>query len=75
MCNLPGTVWDYWEDHLTLPRLFALRDEWQRHPPVNVLAAMALDWKPPKGGAPGVNSKYSPVSGLLNEFPGGAIQG
>jgi hypothetical protein len=43
---LPGTTWDYWEDALTVPRLDALREEWRRHPPLALLAASYLGYRP-----------------------------
>lgn len=43
---LPGTTPDYWEDALTVPRLEAMREEWRLHPPVAVLAAGYLGYKP-----------------------------
>jgi hypothetical protein len=43
---LPGTTPDYWEDALTVPRLEAMREEWRRHPPLPLLAAAWLGYKP-----------------------------
>ena len=46
-CNfLPGTTPDYWEDALTAPRLEAMREEWRKHPPLAVLAAGWMRYKP-----------------------------
>jgi hypothetical protein len=43
---LPGTTPDYWEDALTVPRLEAMREEWRRHPPLTVMVASWLGYKP-----------------------------
>lgn len=66
-CNfLPGTTPDYWEDALTAPRLRAMREEWRLHPPMQVLAAAWLGYKPrPRG--------EDAVAELMRVFPGGKL--
>ncbi|HWE05186.1 MAG TPA: hypothetical protein VG274_00670 [Rhizomicrobium sp.] len=44
---LPGTTPDYWEDALTATRLDAMQAEWRRHPPLALLVAGALGYRPP----------------------------
>jgi hypothetical protein len=66
-CNfMPGTTPDYWEDALTAPRLEAMRDEWRKHPPVAVLAAAWLGYKPKPHNAEAVEE-------LLRLFPTGRL--
>jgi hypothetical protein len=46
-CNFrPGTTEEYYEDHLTAPRLAALCEEWRKHPPPALLAAASLGYRP-----------------------------
>lgn len=46
-CNfLPGTTPDYWEDALTWPRYEAMMEEWRLRPPVALLVAGYLQFKP-----------------------------
>lgn len=42
-----GQVWDYWEDHLTIPMLMALQDDIARHPSSDDLLAAVYKYKPP----------------------------
>jgi hypothetical protein len=64
---LPGTTPDYWEDALTAPRLEAMREEWRRHPPLPVLAAAWLGYKPrPRDG--------EALEELMRLFPGGQLR-
>ncbi len=50
---MTGWTWDYVESTLTMPRLKALHEEWQRHPPVPILIAAWLGIKPKEEGTPG----------------------
>jgi hypothetical protein len=64
---LPGTTPDYWEDALTALRLEAMREEWRKHPPLPVLAAAWLGYKPrPRDG--------EALEELLRLFPGGKLR-
>jgi len=64
---LPGTTWDYWEDALTVPRLEAMREEWRKHPPLPVLAAAWLGYKPrPRDD--------EALEELMRLFPGGQLR-
>lgn len=64
---LPGTTPDYWEDALTVPRLEAMREEWRLHPPVAVLAAGYLGYKPKP-------RNLEAVEELMKLFPGGQLR-
>lgn len=66
-CNfLSGTTPDYWEDALTAPRLAAMQEEWRKHPPLSVLAAGWLGFKPkPRDG--------DAVEELMRLFPTGRL--
>jgi hypothetical protein len=46
VCSSTGWTWDYVEAELDLPRLLALSEYWRDHPPVHVLVATFLDYKP-----------------------------
>ncbi len=66
-CNfLPGTTPDYWEDALTAPRLAAMREEWRKHPPLAVLAAGWLGYRPKPRDAEAVEE-------LMHLFPTGRL--
>ncbi len=47
---MTGWTWDHVETTLTVPRLRALHEEWQRHPPMPVLFAAWLGVKPREYG-------------------------
>ena len=64
---LPGTTWDYWEDALTIPRLEAMREEWRKHPPLAVLAAAWLGYKPRPRDEEAVEE-------LMRLFPNGRLR-
>ncbi|HTT84966.1 MAG TPA: hypothetical protein VMF67_15930 [Rhizomicrobium sp.] len=63
---LPGTTPDYWEDALTAPRLDAMLEEWRKHPPLAVLAAHWLGYKPKPRDAEAIEE-------LMRLFPTGKI--
>jgi hypothetical protein len=66
-CNfLPGTTPDYWEDALTAPRLEAMREEWRKHPPLAVLAAGWLGYRPKPRNSDALEE-------LMRLFPTGRI--
>jgi hypothetical protein len=64
---LPGTTPDYWEDALTVPRLNAMYEAWRLYPPVAVLAAGYLGYKPRPHGLEAVQE-------LLRLFPSGLLK-
>lgn len=64
---LPGTTPDYWEDALTAPRLEAMAEEWRLHPPVSVLVAGYLGYKPKPRAAEAVEE-------LMRLFPSGQLK-
>lgn len=43
--------WDELLDTLTWPRIEKLYDYWRRHPPMHVLAAAYIGYKPPQSAA------------------------
>ena len=49
-CHMTGWTWDYVEEHMTMPRLKALHEEWRRHPPVPLMIAAYLGIKPQEEG-------------------------
>lgn len=49
LCTVMGWTWEYVEEHMTLPRLYALIETWKQQPPAAVSLAniaRALGWKP-----------------------------
>ena len=64
---LPGTTPDYWEDALTVPRLEAMTEEWRLHPPLAVLVAGYVGYKPKPRDADAVEE-------LMRLFPGGQLK-
>lgn len=64
---LPGTTPDYWEDALTVPRLEAMTEEWRLHPPVAVLVAGYLGYKPKPRDVDAIEQ-------LVRLFPGGQLR-
>ncbi len=64
---LPGTTPDYWEDALTAPRLDAMQKEWRKHPPLSLLVAGALGYRPRPRNA-------DPLEELLRLFPNGKLR-
>lgn len=70
-CNfLPGTTPDYWEDALTWERYEAQQESWRKHPPVALLAAGYLGFKPREKPV----EPQDAVARLMGMFPGGQIQ-
>ncbi|MGH6889802.1 MAG: hypothetical protein ACREHF_11515 [Rhizomicrobium sp.] len=64
---LPGTTPDYWEDALTAHRLAAMRAEWRKHPPLALLAAAWLGYRPrPRDD--------DALSELMRLFPNGKLR-
>jgi hypothetical protein len=64
---LPGTTPDYWEDALTVRRLEAMREQWRKHPPLPVLAAAWLGYRPrPRGN--------DALEELMRLFPDGRLR-
>jgi len=64
---LPGTTPDYWEDALTIPRLEAMYEEWREHPPLAMLAAGWLGYKPrPR--------EEDALEELMHWFPNGRLR-
>jgi hypothetical protein len=47
VCASTGWTWDYVEDTLTAPRMIALYEYWNKHPPVHKLVAAYMGLKPP----------------------------
>ena len=39
---MTGWTWDYVENHMTVPRLKAMHEEWQRNPPLPLMIATYL---------------------------------
>ena len=67
-CNfLPGTTPDYWEDSLTVPRLDAMNEEWRMHPPLAMLVAGYLGYKPKP-------RRVEAVEELMRLFPTGILR-
>ncbi|HEY5046933.1 MAG TPA: hypothetical protein VII49_02805 [Rhizomicrobium sp.] len=67
-CNfLPGTTPDYWEDALTWPRVEAMNEEWRQHPPVAVLVAGYLGYRPKP-------RRLEAVEELMRFFPNGQLR-
>lgn len=64
---LPGTTWDDWEDALTGARLRAMREEWRKHPPLPLLAAAWLGYRPPARTEDAADE-------LLRLFPDGKLR-
>ena len=58
-----GWTWDQ-VGELTLPRLKALRRYWRKHPPVHLLVAAYLGYKPRGGEQPGdLGELYTMMTG------------
>ena len=69
MTNLPGTTWEQWEDELTVPRLAALNDEWEKNTPTHMMVAWIagfLGYKKPE--------KAKDITELFQLFPDGQIR-
>lgn len=47
---MTGWTWDYVENNITMPRLRALHEEWQRHPPLPIMVAAYLGIKQKEEG-------------------------
>jgi len=46
VCAATGWTWEYVGECLTLPRLYALQDHWDRYPPVHISVALLAGIKP-----------------------------
>jgi len=75
-CNfLPGTTPDYWEDALTVARMNAQYAAWKKYPPLPVVAAGYLKYKPDAEVQDDIEPMdASTVDRLLNMFPEGDIK-
>lgn len=51
-----GLSWDCVEDELDVPRLTAMTEHWRHHPPVHVMVAAYLEYKPKEVKVETVNS-------------------
>lgn len=57
-------------DHVDLPTLDALNDEWRRHPPVHHLVAAYLDYQPSQqAGAPMTAEQEHQLASLMHGMP------
>lgn len=50
-CCMTGWTWDYVEDHIIVPRLKALHEQWRRYPPIPIMIAAALGMTPKEEGS------------------------
>jgi hypothetical protein len=41
-----GWTWDYIDDFMTLPRLYAMHEYWKQWPPVHIIQALKAGIKP-----------------------------
>jgi hypothetical protein len=60
--------WEDWEHDLTVPRLTAIQDGWLECPPVDLLVAAYLGYKPP-------TKEADPLENFMLAFPSGKIGG
>lgn len=61
-------TWDYVEDHLTVWQINAYRSFWNREPPVDVLAAGYLGFKPKTSVSS--DAAIEAVAGYFGGIPG-----
>lgn len=70
-CNFrPGTTEEYYEDHLTWPRYEAMMEEWRQRPPVALLVAGYLQFKP----RPKPMTDEEAIMELFRLFPTGEMR-
>ena len=53
LITVTGWTWDYIDDFVTLPRLYALNEYWIEHPPIHLTMAAFAGIKPQKKGSNG----------------------
>ena len=46
MTSFPGWTWEYVDEHMTLPRYFALGEYWEQWPPLHKLVSVYMGHKP-----------------------------
>ena len=66
MCANTGYTWDE-VGRLTIPRLRALMRYWEQHPPVHLLVAAYLGFKP--SGAPTSREAAADIAALASDAP------
>lgn len=66
VCANTGWTWDYVRDHLDMPRLQAMYDNWRDQPPLRAMVAAYLGIKPQERAKP--NSDDG-MRELLEAFP------
>jgi hypothetical protein len=64
-----GWEWDYVEETLDFPRLLALREQWARHPPVHILLAAFVGYKPKKTSADNSPQEVAALFDMLRAAP------
>lgn len=69
VCASTGWTWDYVEESLDFPRLSALSQYWQQHPPTHVLLAARYEYKPPSKKGAGINTTDD-IAALVQAFGG-----
>lgn len=73
LCTVMGWTWEYVEEHMTLPRLYALIETWKQQPPAAVSLAniaRALGWQPAAPTATARQAKKRTREEILAEFGG-----
>lgn len=73
LCTVMGWTWEYVEEHMTLPRLYALIETWKQQPPAAVSLAniaRALGWQPAAATPTARPAKKRTREEILAEFGG-----
>ena len=65
MIACTGWTWEYVEDELDLPRLTAMSAYWREHPPVHVLLAAYVGYKPPSASTGNSVAEVDQLAQLL----------
>lgn len=63
-----GWSWEYVDEQMTLPRLYAIWKQWKRSPPVHLMIAGYLGYLKPSFESP--TTPTGPLDGLFDAMSG-----
>lgn len=71
VCASTGWTWDYVAENIDLPRMKHLGDYWAQHPPMHILMASYVGFKPQ--AMPSENDEQGDIAEALNALGGDTL--
>lgn len=62
-------MWDYIEEHVTLPRIAAFIESWQKAPPLQEMVAAFLGYEPANGNERDIDQQMVELMAMFGEGP------